>query len=290
MTARDYGAISRQLLAGDHGLDALVRQLRRRCPDLVRQLESDRGRRAMLRLWGDCVNMDENTRSIIVPLPILAALSALTNVPLQHPIVHAGVTHTYGYLFSQIETPYGRKRDRWVEGQIAGVLGVPPHTLSAQPRQGTLLANATYLLGRIAFRGRPRQQRRLRALRPQVAEAIRDYPYARVRGERIVETIKGPRRTVRIYTDLVDSPGTRTERALLIYWWSDQGGEAKLMTAFPITPAVRAELLAPARFASDVELALRFNGFIAPLGKAKEIRLRGTRELYARTSRWTRLA
>ena len=62
----------------------------------------------LLALWGRSVNADENTGETIVHPAILAAIGALAGVPMRGRFVQAGLQHTYGYLFSLIDTPYGR--------------------------------------------------------------------------------------------------------------------------------------------------------------------------------------
>jgi hypothetical protein len=285
MASRDYAAVTRELLAADCAPQSLTRLLERRCPELTRQIAADKARPAILRLWGQSRNIDENTGRTIVPQPVIQTLGTLAGVEMQHPIVHAGVTHTYGYLFSLIDTPYGFKRERWVRGEVARALGLPDWILSPQPRTGTLLANATYVMGRIAFRGRRRELQTLRTLRSEVPAQLRKFPYADLRGHRIVETIVRSRRTFQIITDLIDPPQPHGTMQLLVYSWSEQGRRARLITAFPVTPALSADLSAPQRFGRNVEITVRFNGHLAPLGGSRDRTYRGTRALYARSAR-----
>ncbi len=209
---------------------------------------------------------------------------------MNHPIVHAGVNHTYGYLFSIIDTPYGHKRDRWVKGQVAKTLGIPEDAIAPQSRNGTFLTNVTYLLGRVAFRGRRREQQALRSLRPLVAAELREYAYARLRGYRIVETIEGSANAVQIITELVEAPCTQNSMRLLVYWWSDSAGSAKLITAFPISRDASDELRAPERFSTKVDIVIRYNGYIEPLNGSPGRTYRGTRALHAHSARLQRLA
>ncbi len=137
MASRDYAAVTSELLTADHADQSLARLLERRCPVLTRHIAADKSRPAMMRLWGQSRNIDENTSRTIVPEPVIQTLGSLAGVEMRHPIVHAGVTHTYGYLFSLIDTPYGLKRNRWVRGEVARALGLPDWILSPQPRTGT---------------------------------------------------------------------------------------------------------------------------------------------------------
>src|SRR5205823_4357190 len=99
------------------------------------------------RLWGTSINYDELAKAIIVHPAILRALDksfvshapmevqnidaqapesvatarllgvAPTHDPAGHPLAHAGMEHTYGYLFSVLKTSFGYKRARWVSGE-----------------------------------------------------------------------------------------------------------------------------------------------------------------------------
>jgi hypothetical protein len=173
---------------------------------------------------------------------------------------------------------------------VARALGLPDWTLSPQPRTGTLLANATYVLGRIAFRGRRRELQTLRTLLPEVPRELRKFPYASLRGHRIVETITRGRRTFQIVTDLIEAPHPHAELQLLVYWWTEQGSRARLITAFPVQPTASAALSAPRRFGRNVEITIRFNGYLAPLGGSPATIYRGTRALYTRSARFEPLA
>lgn len=289
MASRDFAAVASELLAADRADQSLTRLLERRCPVLARHIAADKARPEIMRLWGQSRNVDESTGRTIVPQPVIQTLGTLAGVEMRHPIVHAGVTHTYGYLFSLIDTPYGFKRNRWVRGEVAHTLGLADWILSPQPRTGTLLANATYIAGRIAFQGRRRELQTLRSLRPEVPSELLAFPYSALRGHRIVETVARGRRTLQVVTDLIEAPDALTEMRLLVYWWSADGDRARLITAFPISSNHCAELSAPQRFGRNVEITLRFNGYLAPLGSRART-YRGTRALYARAARFEPLA
>src|SRR5262245_47126296 len=97
--------------AADSGR-SVVAVLRKLCPPVYRQIVQERKRPEVLSLWGRSSNVDENAGKVIVHPAILRAIGELAGVPMPGRIVHAGLQHTYGYLFSLIETPYGFKRDR----------------------------------------------------------------------------------------------------------------------------------------------------------------------------------
>ena len=48
--------------------------------------------------------------------------AAAAGLAAAFPVGNAGLLHVYGYWFSDEPTPYGFKRDRWVDGALAGAL------------------------------------------------------------------------------------------------------------------------------------------------------------------------
>lgn len=269
------------LLGDEHSIEEV---LKRRCPWLLRQIQYDATQPAALRLWGQSLNFDENSDARIVAEPILQQLCRLIGVDYSDPVCHAGVLHTYGYLLSMLKTPFGLKRDRWEKGQIESLAGLPEQTLCSSPLEGTLLLNATYFLGRVAFRGKRSELATLRRLRSSVSPALTIYPYDALRWIRITETVKLPRnRSLRIHTDLVPSHIPEDKYQLLIYSMARQSDKAtamqrSLITAFPITVDATQELLDPAQRGSKVEIRARYNAHIPEL---RGLPATGDRQAYA---------
>ncbi len=256
--------------------------LRALCPHVHRQLRRDARFPGLLSLWGRCVNFDENAREVIVHPAILRALGEVLGLRVRGRVVHAGLQHTYGYLFSLIETPHGFKRDRWVSTDLERGLGIDPTLLSEQPSAGTLLANATWLMGQVAFRGRPAALARLAAESAAVAPALIAYDCAALPVCRIEERAVAPgtlRRQVRLVTDLVTLPRAPDGDRLLVY--STQTGpraRLRLVTAFPVRPAYAEGLRASAEPGGPAEVHLRYNAYVPGLyGRT----VRGRRELLA---------
>jgi len=95
--------------------------------------------------WGLSTVIDENTGSAVVPASVFAALHARAGIDARFPIGNAGVLHVYGYLLSTTPTPYGLKRDRWLDGALARAYGLAPDAFLpwTLPAAGTLLARVT---------------------------------------------------------------------------------------------------------------------------------------------------
>ena len=187
--------------------------------------------------------------------PILQLIGELAGVCLRGRILHAGLEHTYGYLFSLIETPFGYKRDRWVRPDLDRGMRINVPTLRDRPVAGTLLFNLTYFLGRIAFRDQRKLLERLHAREAAIAPAAREYPFDELEIQRVVEqaAIPSGRRQgtqIEIHTDFVRmlSPPRRSLRCqhavgVLHREWPRVGPQ--LITTFPVTSEFVNEVTSP---------------------------------------------
>jgi hypothetical protein len=254
------------------GRSSVTPILRKQCPGVFRQIATDSRHPELFPLWGRSANFDENAQSVIVDPAIVGAVGETAGVPMRGRFVHAGLLHTYGYLFSLIATPYGAKRDRWVLEQLENGFGLRPRLLSDVPDDGTLLANVTWFFGRIAFRGAAAQLNRLRRAVPHAAGDLFRYDFNSLAVRRIVEEARIPRgsRVVRIVTDLVSyrrPPVEATdENTLLVY--SVAGGSTappRLVTGFPVRQAAVDELCRSVPRSGAAEIRLRYNAYLPGL-------------------------
>jgi hypothetical protein len=76
--------------------------------------------------WAHSTVLDELVGRPVLPETLVAALHAAAGLETTFPLGHAGILHVYGYWFSTEPTPYGYKRDRWLDGRLATALGRPP--------------------------------------------------------------------------------------------------------------------------------------------------------------------
>lgn len=257
--------------------------------DVCRQIRRDATFPALLSLWGRCVNVDENVGEVIVHPAILEAIGQMAGRRMRGRVVHAGLQHTYGYLFSLIETPFGAKRDRWLSTDMERGLGIERSLLSYRPRAGTLLANATWLMGHIAFRDVPVLLRKLTKLSRAVAPELQNFDFTQLAPARLVETVNGVgprRRQVRLITDLLPYPHARSERrqenSLLIYSVQTGGSVTrKLITAFPVSQQVVTELQASAATSGVAPTRPRYNAYVPGFGGKTR---NGVRRFYGPTN------
>lgn len=212
-------------------------------PKMVSSLETDAEASGQKALWGQSLNFDENAKKTIVPPAALDAVLRLAKAPCRMGIVvHAGFMHTYGYLLSNLETPFGYKRNRWLQGEIERGLNLPPGQLSPSPAKGTLFGNVTELLASVAI----------------------DRKY---KATRIVEKLLAGPHTLEIFTDLVPFLNTPTEpkasNHLLVYSYLDSREKGqKLVTAFPVNQDFVTRSLEPSRFGDKVSITVRYNAYI----------------------------
>jgi hypothetical protein len=251
---------------------AVAVELRKLAPQLVAALEQDQVRDEWKDLWGQSINFDELAQGIIVDPGILEAIGELMDVELpglaeRH--VHAGLEHTYGYLFSTLRTQFGYKRARWVRADIEKGFGLPRGLLGPSPATGTLFSNVTYFIGRIAFARNAQQLAVLTAEEDGVPAELKALDYGKLKPTRLVETFSaGPGRQVVLATDFVrfpSAPAAATDNsALLVYSVLDplSGERARLVTAFPVTEGFMKTALDPANLGQDKKIVTRYNAYL----------------------------
>ena len=114
-------------------------------PSLLRQIEADAANPDVFAAWSQSSNIDAGAKQPVVKPELLQALGELAGQPvdMKNCVANAGLLHTYGYLLSNVKTPFGFKRARWTNGNLERGLGLPRGHLSPKPRTGSLLSNLT---------------------------------------------------------------------------------------------------------------------------------------------------
>ncbi len=92
--------------------------------------------------WGLSTVIDENIEAPVISREDFERLHGLAALHAEWPIGNAGLLHVYGYLLSTVQTPYGLKRDWWLDGTLAAALGLPRDGLLPEG-SGTVLSRAT---------------------------------------------------------------------------------------------------------------------------------------------------
>lgn len=268
----DLASFSNELIAAATKSHAAgVALLKRSCPAVVTQIQRDSARRGPLSFWGRSRNFDENAHAIVVEPVVLNLIADIAGRRVSVRTPHAGLQHTYGYLFSTIETPYGFKRDRWVEANIAADLGLDSTLLSPTPSEGTLLANATWVSAAIAYRGFPSLTKRLvDYLDDNVASELTSFTVATSDHVRVTEKVKTryrkDKRSFALQSDLVTTNPKNGDSLLVYSVVDDDRRQHQLITVFPISAESRHEICALAKTVDREDIRTRYNAYVPALG------------------------
>lgn len=107
--------------------------------------------------WGPSTVIDENTGEAVLPPALFAALHARAGIQAVWPVGNAGLLHVYGYLLSSAPTPYGLKRARWLDGELARAYGLPGDAFVPWARPDSLLARVSEAASALLRRGAVRR-------------------------------------------------------------------------------------------------------------------------------------
>ena len=261
-----FAATERLCKLAEAGGKDMVAAVRDTVPVLARQLEADGQNSDLISLWGLSSNSDASDPDSATVYPkLLEALGDLAGVDMTGEAVHAGLMHTYGYLLSNLETPFGFKRKRYVEPTVEQGLGLPAGILSSNPEEGSLLANMSYVAGKIAGLVSEKDTKKLGA-----AESLRNCKLEI--GERVclsesIEAADGESLStpIELRTELIRfGQGQAKENSWLIYsQW--ESGEGKLITAFPAGGWMAKKLRKQGEKEGEVTIRGRYNVRLGPL-------------------------
>lgn len=259
--------------------------LDRQLPGFLPQLEADARSPELLSLWGLSRNIDEShlaDRQKTVPPALLKFFNSILKVSYDasYEFGHAGLTHTYGYLFSTLETPYGFKRARYVRGEVEAGFGLPKGLLGGRYPEGSLLLNLTLLAGPVAFRKDPDALKALASLIRKTSRrappSLLNFDFSKLHPKTLVESVRLPspanetsEATAEFQTDLV--PFTLANKlpegntALLIHSIKITRGDRsdhRLITVFPVGKAFGDSLFDPKTLGDAVAIKLRYNAML----------------------------
>jgi hypothetical protein len=248
-------------------------------PGLAAQLASDKLNTGLKELWGESINFDEMVKARIVHDSILSFLAGELALPGPHgKVVHAGMEHAYGYLFSLLPTKFGFKRARWVRDDIEAGLGFARGALGPSPAEGTLLANITCVAGDAAFSDDAAASAKLAEASYACGSAARGW---KAPGHfRLTETVSLSRkRGVSLRTDFLPfgSVTSGGNAYLLVYSVKDDSRpHTRLITAFPVAEGFVKNALNPEYLGEGRQVQTRYNAWVEGFkGKLKGARSAG---------------
>ncbi len=124
-------------------------------PWLTASIAADRAAGAFS-VWGRSTVVDENTAEPVLSPALFDELHRQAGITAAWPVGNAGLLHCYGYLLSLAETPYGAKRDRWLEPALALACGREAAAFAPWASGATLLERATTSASALLDHGRER--------------------------------------------------------------------------------------------------------------------------------------
>jgi hypothetical protein len=227
--------------------------------------------------WGESLNFDSGAKQTILNELIIRDLQAAFNIKNDNKVVNAGIMHSYGYLYSILETPYGYKRKRWIDPTISYGFNLEKKSISSNPLEGTLLSNLTFFAGKILFKHNVNKQNLLKL--KNVSNEIVNFPYDKLKIVTLVEEVTNSKEFPLIFkTCLVKlqnkSPGEENDYLLVYGVENMKTSKEVIITAFPIKKDAYIKTLDPVLLGEDRPIIVRYNGFV---GTNKETRLSGKR-------------
>lgn len=261
-------------------LDSLQSLLETKCPkSFWEKMSQDAENTSYLPLWGKSLNFDENVKAEIVRPQILDFLfNKFRLFKRNDKIVHAGIEHTYGYLFSNLKTSFGYKRARWVQSDIEKGFNLPSKSLNPLTEEGSLFRNVTYFFGQFAFY-EDNAELKLLDEDKQIPDHFIRFPYRYQKWKRLKEVIKlEGDRTIEIRTDFIPFPyssGT-TNNTLLIYSILDSKmGRPVLISGFPVAQSFVQSTLDSKSLGINQPVKTKYNafveGFTQPVNGTREV-------------------
>jgi hypothetical protein len=235
---------------------------------LYNQIQNDAKDPTLLGFWGKSFNSDGgmnlngSLNKQIVDLDVLSDIQKVFGIKNDNIRVHAGITHTYGYLFSRLVTPYGFKRKRWTAATLNHAFDFKNHSLSPVPNSGSLLSNLTYFAGKLSFRNAD-QLSALEKLQ-NTSEEVKAFDYKNIKKLVVIENVAKPK-SLNIVTTLIALPKKAPKEEndyLLIYSLEEPKSQrGELITAFPIKKEAYLKIINPEGLGENKEISLRYNAY-----------------------------
>ncbi len=234
-------------------------------PQLFHQIKVDTEDQNLLNFWGQSLNFDSGAKKQILGDQLISDLFAPFQLKTKGQIVHAGVTHTYGYLLSTLVTPYGYKRKRWIDHSLNDAFSLTNLSLSPEATDGSLLSNTTFFAGHIAFEN-PKNLDKLNTLK-NVSNEIRHFDYSKL----VIDTLKEDIiehnvLAATIKTTLVKFPFKKLNEEndyLLVYSiLLPKNHQEILITAFPIKQDAYNKITNPELLGDGQSILVRYNAYL----------------------------
>lgn len=267
-----------------------VKIFKKNIPFIFKQFNLDKKTDTFISLWGEAKNFDDNAKAQIVTPTIIQCLAQQLKVkkPLQKQdnfdTVHAGLQHTYAYLFSNLMTPYGFKRARWTKDDLEKGFNLPAGTLTPKTQTGAFLTNVTYLFAQFSFLDQPQLIEVLKKeglKNKNLSEEIIKLSAKEYEIKNLKETLaQGDYVVNTTFIKFKNLPSSTQNTHLLIYWIEDLNLNKRFfITGFPVENSFVIRALDPKNLGDNKPISLRYNAWVPALSNSKET-LIGKRELF----------
>lgn len=244
---------------------SILEVIKKEDPHLYNEILNDSKDEKLTGFWGKSINFDSGAKKQIISDQIMSDLQGQFKIKNDNKIVHAGITHTYGYLFSVIDTPYGFKRKRWTDPTLNYAFAFSGNGLSPETIDGGLLSNVTYFAGTIAFK-EANEKKALKSLK-NVSREILNFDYSKLAVERVEEEIMVHGvLTNTLRTTLVKLPfkkeGEENDYLLIYSIWNRLSHKEVLITAFPIKKDAYKKIVEKDSLGANRPISVRYNAYL----------------------------
>lgn len=271
---------SQQVIDSKTAKISILEVLKRKNTNLYEQIIKDSKDPLLTGFWGKSLNFDSGAKKQIIDDQIIKDLTSLflPNEPFNKLIVHAGVAHTYGYLFSVLDTPYGFKRKRWVLPTLNFAFSLSGQSLSPETLEGGLLSNVTFFMGTLAFKNE-KDRVSLKAL-TNVASEIRTFNYFALTLEHLEEDLPGHVLRTTLLPLPKKLPQEENDYLLIYSVWDKKQSKEFLITAFPIKKDAYQKITAAETLGPHRPISIRYNTYLE--GLMNQV-LTGNRKIWLET-------
>jgi hypothetical protein len=241
-------------------------------PALLVQIQNDSKDSVLLSFWGQSLNFDSGAKKQIVDDFLMSELQAQFGIKNDNKIVHAGITHTYGYLFSVLQTPYGFKRQRWIAPTLNYAFSFDGLALSPETIDGGLLSNITYFAGMLAFKNET-DKKNLTNLK-NVSKEILNFDYPKISVDVLEEQIGkkddlGPILRTSLLRLPFKKSGEENDYLLIYSVLNPKNQKEVLITAFPIKKEAYKTITSEESFGANQPIIIRYNTYLEGLMEQK---------------------
>lgn len=240
---------------------SIMRSLEANNPSLYNQILKDSKDPYLTIFWGKSLNFDSGAKKQIVEDKIIGDLQALFNIRNDNRIVHAGIMHTYGYLFSTIDTPYGYKRKRWINPTVNQAFDLSGNSFSPETIEGGLLSNVTYFAGMLAFKNKSEL-----SILKNVSNEVFTYNYGDLNVDRVEEEIKDHTLVTTLVRYPVKLMVSESDYLLIYSTVNHLTKKESLITVFPIDAKAYEKIVAQNAMGPNKKIALRYNTYLEDVG------------------------